>query len=261
MYRDVIELHDFYRDRLGRVVQRLMRRRLRQMWPDVSGQRVMGFGYAGPLLKAFEDQTTQRFLVMPASQGVMKWPRQSKLNSAILAHEHHLPFEDASIDRIILCHAVECSTQPEPLMDEIWRVLSGQGRLMVVAPNRTGFWARADHTPFGHGVPYSVGQLVSLLRHHDFVPERTAKAVFIPPVKQRLLLSGAMAWEEFGERWFEALAGVNMIEASKQVFAGIRRQREGAKVATRPVMIPGHGRPVPGYGHVAGREKIDLKRF
>ncbi|MAJ63478.1 MAG: methyltransferase type 11 [Alphaproteobacteria bacterium] len=247
MYRDVVDLHDFYRDRLGRVVQRLMRRRLRQMWPDVSGQRVMGFGYAGHLLQAFDEQpTTQRFLVMPAAQGVMHWPRQSPLNAAVLAHEHALPFEDASIDRIILCHAIECSTQPEPLMDEIWRVLSGQGRVMVIVPNRTGFWARADHTPFGHGVPYSVGQLVSLLRTHDFVPERTAKAVFIPPMKRRFLLSGALAWEEFGERWFEPLAGVNMIEASKQVFAGIKPQREARKTG-RPVLVPGQVRPAHGY--------------
>ncbi len=78
MYRDVTELHDFYRDRLGLVVQRLLRRRLRQMWPDLTGQTLMGFGYAAPLLKAYEEQTAHRFLVMPAAQGVMAGPKPAK---------------------------------------------------------------------------------------------------------------------------------------------------------------------------------------
>ncbi len=244
MYRDVTELHDFYRDRLGLVVQRLLRRRLRQMWPDLTGQTLMGFGYAAPLLKAYEDQTARRFLVMPAAQGVMAWPETGKGRAVTLAHEHELPFEDASVDRIILCHAVECSTQLDTLMQEIWRVLAGQGRLMVIAPNRRGVWARSDHTPFGHGVPFSTGQLVNLLYKQNFVPERTAKAVFIPPLRQRFLLSTAPAFEEFGERWFEALAGLNMVEASKQVFAGIKPQREAQRTG-RPVLVPnkGHARP------------------
>ena len=244
MYRDVLELHEFYRDRLGLVVQRLLRRRLRQMWPDLSGQTLMGFGYAGPLLKAYEEQNTRRFLVMPAAQGVMAWPEKGKPGAVTLAHEHELPFEDASVDRIILCHAMECSTQLSALMEEIWRVMAGQGRLMLIAPNRRGFWARSDHTPFGHGVPFSTGQMVNLLHKQNFVAERTAKAVFIPPLRQRFLLSTAPAFEEFGERWFDAFAGLNLVEASKQVFAGIKPQREAQRTG-RPVLVPSAATPRP----------------
>ncbi|MEO0392400.1 MAG: methyltransferase domain-containing protein [Pseudomonadota bacterium] len=252
MYRDVLDLHEFYRDRLGLVAQRLLRRRLRQMWPDLAGQSIMGFGYAGPLLKAYEEQTDYRFLVMPAAQGVMAWPDHGKKRAVILAHEHELPFEDASLDRIILCHAVECSTQLPVLMQEIWRVLAGQGRLMVIAPNRRGFWARGEHTPFGHGVPFSMGQLVNLLHQQNFVPERSAKAVFIPPLRQRFLLSTAPAFEEFGERWFEALAGLNLVEASKQVFAGIKPQREAQRTG-RPVLVPTTAAPRPASARTSRR--------
>jgi SAM-dependent methyltransferase len=238
MYRDVVDLNGFYRDRLGLVVQRMLRRRLRQMWPDVSGMTVMGYGYAGPLLKAFEEQTRHRFLAMPAAQGVIAWPENGKPSAVALVSETELPFEDASIDRIILCHAVECSTQLKPMMDEMWRVLAGQGRIMVIAPNRRGIWARSENTPFGHGVPFSTGQLVSTLRESGFVPERSARAVFIPPVRQRFLLSAAAAWEEFGERWFEPLAGVNLVEASKQVFAGVKPQQQEAKRVRKPVLVP-----------------------
>ncbi|MBV6632011.1 MAG: methyltransferase domain-containing protein [Alphaproteobacteria bacterium] len=248
MYRDVIDLNNFYQDRLGQVVQRLLRRRLRQMWPDLSGMNLLGFGYAGPLLQAFEEDAAAKFLAMPAPQGVMAWPGEGTPGGVALVHEGELPFEDASIDRIVLCHAVECSTKPDALMREVWRVLAGQGRLMVIAPNRAGVWARSETTPFGYGVPFSTGQLVHLLRDHNFAPERTAKAVFIPPVRRRFLLSAAPAWEEFGERWFEPLAGVNFVECSKQVFAGLKPQREAQRIK-RPVLVPvpANGRPQPGY--------------
>ena len=44
-------LEDFYDSRIGQVARRLIARRLRLMWPDLTGQRVLGFGYAGPYLK------------------------------------------------------------------------------------------------------------------------------------------------------------------------------------------------------------------
>ena len=35
---------------------------------------------------------------------------------------------------------------------------------LQVAPATGGLWARFDHTPFGHGQPYTVSQLSRLLR-------------------------------------------------------------------------------------------------
>jgi hypothetical protein len=120
-------------------------------------------------------------------------------------------------------------------MREIWRVLAGGGRLIAVVPNRRGIWARSDRTPFGHGSPYSTSQLRRTLRSNMFVPEREARALFLPPVTSRFLLAGAGAWEQVGDRWFKAFAGVNMVEASKQIYASAghepRRQR-------RPRLLP-----------------------
>ena len=121
MYRDVVDLHDFYRDRLGRVVQRLMRRRLRQMWPDVSGQRVMGFGYAGHLLQAFDEQpTTQRFLVMPAAQGVMHFLLGRECATCSLRHGTRWTLATLSAgDRVMIMTASSCTSTRS------WRKMSG----------------------------------------------------------------------------------------------------------------------------------------
>jgi hypothetical protein len=58
-----------------------------------------------------------------------------------------------------------------------------------------------------------------MLRDNLFVPERSAKALYIPPVRSRFLLSTAPAWERLGDRWFSTFAGVTMVEATKQIYA------------------------------------------
>jgi len=83
--------------------------------------------------------------VMPASLGVLGWPPDGR-NVVALADEGELPFADYSIDRVLLVHALETSEEVRPMLKEIWRVLAGGGRLMVVAPNRRGIWARLDRT-------------------------------------------------------------------------------------------------------------------
>ena len=43
-------LEEFYDSRMGQVARRLISQRLRQAWPDLKGQRLLGFGYAVPYL-------------------------------------------------------------------------------------------------------------------------------------------------------------------------------------------------------------------
>ncbi len=45
---DVIDLRDFYSQRLGIVARRLINRAIRQRWPEAEGQRVLGIGYPTP---------------------------------------------------------------------------------------------------------------------------------------------------------------------------------------------------------------------
>lgn len=223
MYSDVIDLREFYETSLGQVARRMIRRRIRQLWPDVRGQVILGIGYSTPYLRPFREEAERILALMPASQGVAFWPPEGP-GLVTLGDDAELPFPDMSIDRILLVHGLECSEQLRPMMREIWRVLAGGGRLLCVVPNRRGIWARLDRTPFGHGIPYSPSQLKRTLRENMFVPERSARALFIPPLRSRFLLTSAPAWEEIGDRWFKAFAGVYVIEASKQIYAPVARR-------------------------------------
>ena len=239
MWNDVIDLRDFYASPLGQVARRMIRRQVRGAWSNVGGMNILGIGYAPPFLSALRGEAERTIAAMPARQGVMHWPEDAS-GLTLLADEADLPFPDLFFDRVIMVHALECSDQVTPMMREIWRVMSGNGRLLVVAPNRTGLWARFERTPFGRGRPYSAAQLSRLLRESMFTPLRGLPALFVPPSRSRMLLSSAPAWENIGARWFPAMSGIVMMEATKQIYAappGVL----GRKKAYLPAQSPGGG--------------------
>jgi len=238
MQTDVIDLRDFYETSLGQVATRMLRRRIRMMWPSLDGQRLVGLGYPVPYLRPYLGEAERVIAFMPAAQGVLPWPRDG-LNVAALADEAELPLQDSSIDRVLLVHALECTEQVRPMLAEVWRILASGGRALFIVPNRRGIWARLDRTPFGAGHPYTQGQLSRLLRDAAFTPVAAAQALFVPPTNSRMVLSAALAWEGAGPRWFTSFSGVVLIEATKQIYAkpksAVARQRQ---LAYRPVVTP-----------------------
>ena len=218
MASDVVDLRDFYRTTLGQAARRMIRTAIRRVWPDLRTMRLLGIGYATPFLTALSPETERALALMPASLGVLSWPPEGR-NLVTLADEGELPFADFSIDRVLLVHALETTEQVGPMLREIWRVLAGGGRLLVIAPNRRGIWARLDYTPFGSGRPYTMSQLSQLLRDEQFTPLGSDTALFIPPARKRMILGSAAAWERIGRRWFPTFAGVVLVEATKQIYA------------------------------------------
>src|SRR5258707_6848064 len=214
MASDVVDLRDFYRTALGQVARRMIRRAVQRVWPELRGTRLLGIGYATPFLAALTAETERTIGVMPASLGGLPWPPEGR-NLISLADEGELPFADYSIDRILLVHALETSQEVRAMLKEIWRGLAGGGRLLLVAPNRRGSWARPDRTPFGSGRPYTASQLSQLLRDEQFTPVGSDTALYIPPVRKRMILRSASAWERIGKRWFQTFAGVVLVEAAK----------------------------------------------
>jgi len=238
VYSDVIDLRDFYQSRLGQVARRLIRQRVRSLWPDISGMRLLGLGYANPYLRPFLGEAERVLSFMPARQGVLHWPREAP-NIVSLVNEAELPLQNFSIDRVLMVHALEGAPEAELMLGEVWRVLAGGGRVLVIVPNRRGIWARLDITPFGAGSPFTLNQLTRLLRQTAFTPLGHAHALYAPPTASRMVLGAAPTWEKLGQRWFPGFSGIVMVEATKQLYERPKIQLAQAKrFAYRPAATP-----------------------
>ena len=228
---DILALRHFYATPLGRQVRRLVAARLATLQPPPADARVLGLGFAAPWLEAWRGQQRCVFAFMPAHQGAMRWPAEGKSGTA-LVDETALPLPDGCIDLALVAHGLELAPARERMLAELWRVLAPSGHVVFIVPNRTGLWARAERTPFGHGRPFSRGQLEGLLQEAGFTPQRFEHLLFMPPWRLRLLRGSPATWERLGRLLFPGFSGLIMVEAVKQVRA-VRRQRQPA------LLIPG----------------------
>ncbi len=211
----------FYTTPRGQIAAGILGRAIRGHWPDLRGFDVLGVGYPVPLLQlAKAEAAPYRCLAAVTAQHALT--DLSPMQGAVCAaHAEHLPFPDLAFDRILLVHGVEPSGSPERLLREAWRLLRDDGRLLVVAANRTGLWAHAESTPFGQGQPYSQGQVDRLLVRSMFRPERHSRALFVPPANWRFLLRTHALWEHAGRALLPQLAGVLLTEAVKDAYAAV----------------------------------------
>jgi len=213
---DARDAEAFYTTALGRLTARLLRRKLLAWWPSCANLSILGLGHTGPYLHLWREQAQRSIAVSPAQLGLAPWPL-GRPSQACTAEEDALPFPDLTFDRILLVHGLEQADHARRTLREAWRLLKDDGRLIIVVPNRRGLWAHSESTPFGHGQPYSQGQLARLLASLFFQVEQQDSALFIPPLDWPPLLRGFNLWERAGHAIAPQFAGLTLVEASKDI--------------------------------------------
>ena len=239
MFETASQLQDYYRTRQGRHVAARLRRTVSEFWSRAPNACNAAIGYAQPVVRA-EDPTRQ-LLMMPLRLGTQPWPAKGPART-VLVNSRKLPLQNVQLDRLLMIHALEFDSNPSRLLDECWRVMDGAGRLLVMVPNRHGLWARAEKAPFGHGRPYSRGQLRHLLQDHGFNPIAAHTELFMPPATIGLFVKFAPQMERIGRSWSPGIGGVLVVEAEKNLYAPAgqtnrqraTRQKAARKLAPRP---------------------------
>jgi len=234
---DVVDLRGFYASPMGEVARRLVGRVVDRFWGPLGGLRVLGLGYATPYLDGVRAASERTLAFMPETQGVVNWPATG-LTASALVDPTTMPLPDSSIDRVLLIHAIENSESPAELLYEVWRILTPGGRIILVAPNRRGLWARVDTTPFGQGKPYSRSQLRRLMRDTLFSPEGWAETLYVPPFPNWFLLRSAAAWERLGASLALPFAGLHVLEATKQLYRPVAVRQTRRALQQSPVLVP-----------------------
>ncbi len=235
---DVVELREFYASPLGNATRRLISAKLRSRLGSLNDACVMGLGFATPYLDEFPSETGRRLAFMMARQGVIHWPAEGGVRSA-LVDEFDLPLLESTVDLALVVHGLELTDSPIEMLQEVWRVMAPQARLILVVPNRRGLWAAFDSSPFGYGQPFSRTQLGGLLKEARFSPVSWTHALQMPPLAKGFVLSSAGAIERLGDWINSRFAGVIIVEAVKQVYAfssGKRVRRLMPRL--RPALLP-----------------------
>ena len=215
MRRSIDELRTFYGDPKGALVRRLLAGRLADAWGTTEGCDVLGLGYATPWLGQFTG-ARRVIAAMPGGQGAEPWISAGR-NRTTLVDDRALPFASGLFDRVLLVHAIEEADDAQALLNEVSRVLSPSGRIIIVSAARGGLWARTEATPFGHGRPFSRRQLEGLVRHCGLEPRAWSQALYVPPWRPLLPFSDGI--EQFGRLAAPGTAGLILLEAGRLTLA------------------------------------------
>lgn len=238
---DVVSLKQFYASPLGECVARAIGRAVARLWPAAAGELILGVGYTPPFMQSLGGEENQLLLAMPAFQGAVYWP-VGKPNLAFLTEESQLPLPSGQFNRVLMIHAADGSEQLHPMLQEVWRLLTPGGRMLMVVPHRRSFWARSPRSPFGYGRPFTLSQVKHLLAEEELNVTRVETALHLPPLRNRWALK-AMPYAEIMLRPLGMLlGGVLLVEAEKQLYAPIREpaavpaRRRRAAVAVQPAL-------------------------
>ncbi|MCB1387514.1 MAG: methyltransferase domain-containing protein [Nitratireductor sp.] len=234
---DVVDLREFYASPLGRQARRSLAAAMRRAGGLPDDADTVGFGYPLPVLDLVLTANDRAVVLMPARQGAIRWPRQGA-NRTALTEDDELPLATGSVQCIVMMHVLENASDPALVLDEVWRVLVPEGRLVLVAPNRRGLWARFEHTPFGNGSPFSRGQLSLLLRKARLTPANWQGCLDFPPIRLRWLLRTYPVVDRIARRVWPIFCGAHLVVATKRLYQGVpSRQRKERRVAL-PAMAP-----------------------
>ncbi|HWJ88470.1 MAG TPA: methyltransferase domain-containing protein [Pelagibacterium sp.] len=237
MTPDVESLIAFYKSPLGRLSRELIRTQVSALAGDVTGQRLLGLGFATPYLRGALKGAERVLAFMPARQGASSWPREGPSHT-VLCDPLEMPLTDASMDMVILVHAFEHVADAEELMRELWRICAPNAHLIIVVPRRRGLWAGFDTNPFGYGEPYSRAQMDRLLRDHSFTPVAWRDCLFLPPIHSGPVLRAARAFERIGRVFGPTFAGAMCVKAKKEQFPAVVRRKRVEKALASPELSP-----------------------
>ncbi len=167
-----------------------------------------------------------------------------------------LPFPSASMDLLVLPHALELARDPHHTLREVERVLVPEGRLVLTGFNPASLWGlrqRAGHLREGLGL--ARGRALYLPRAGDFIGywrlrdwlrllgfevEAGRFGCWRPPLRSPQWLERWAWMDRVGDRWWPVLGAVYFLVAVKRV-RGMRlvglAKADKRKAATAPAVV------------------------
>jgi len=178
-------------------------------------------------------------------------PEGSGIKPSLVTDFAALPFEENSLDLVVLPHSLELNIDPHATLREVERVLVPEGKVVVCGLNPASLWGlrqRRAHVyrtlGFGELFLPPEGEFIGYWRLRDwlrllsFEVEASHFGCWRPSFKTDRWLERFDWMDHAGERWWPIFGAVYFIVAVKRV-RGIKligpRWKSQPKIATAPV--------------------------
>ncbi|MFA4994450.1 MAG: methyltransferase domain-containing protein [Bdellovibrionales bacterium] len=219
-----IDSRSFYQTPQGDRALAVLRAQASKFCPCFPDERILPLG-CGDLLLGSLPYVPGR---MTSAQGDM---------FSCLVDSKNKPLPDADIDCVFALHAAKDFSEIEPLLREVWRVLKGEGRLLMIVPRRHSAWAKNPDAPFGQEQAYSASQIKKALKSQGFSVLHIGSALFAPPGKSEDSFSFSYKIEKIAPFLPFCCGGVFLIVAQKRI-RGIAGAKKRVRYIEPPLPLP-----------------------
>lgn len=261
MSDEIIGLHHWFDSPPGRYLLAWEQDRYDELVADLFGYHALQVGMPG-LQGLRANRMPHRWLALGAAEALLL-PGQSGRAAAsadgplasLLADPVALPFADASLDLVLLPHALELSVDPHVALREVERVLVPEGKVVISGLNPLSLWGvrqRRERLYQRVGLGGSLylpdvgefiapGRMRDWLRLLSFEVETVSFGCYRPAVRQTRWLDSFEWMDALGARWWPILGAAYVVVAVKRVHGmrllspSWRTARKGAAAAPIPV--------------------------
>lgn len=218
MNNRIIGLHDWFQTPPGRYLLAWERAQLGEAVADVFGFHALQLGLPG-LDALATNRMPHRWLATP----------EPVHSAALVAEFSALPFPAASLDLVVLPHALELSHDPHATLREVERVLVPEGRAVICGFNPLSLWGLRQrrsrwYRRLGAGRPFlPQDELIGYLRLRDwlrllgFEVEVARFGCYRPALHSEGWLKRFDWMDRAGARWWPILGAVYFVVAVKKV--------------------------------------------
>lgn len=213
---------------LGRSLQAVEAHQLRSVLPSLYGTVALQLGIVG-IMDLLDSCVAPTRIVVEAEDALFrsKGAAEQHLTGArtvcVRARADELPFDERSIDVVLLPHALDFSVDPHSLLREVSRVLRPEGHVVVLGFNPLSLWglrrlvARRPRPVPWCGHFFRLARVKDWLALLGFECTHGSMLYYRPPFRREPAMDRFYFLEQTGGRWWPMVAGVYLIVAKKRV--------------------------------------------
>lgn len=248
MSDQIIGLHEWLRTPSGQYLLAWERAQYDRAVADIFGFNALQLGL--PELDTLQANRMPHRWLVQSDADAARSPVGAQARTALVTDVVALPFAAASLDLVVLPHALELARDPHAALREVERVLVPEGRVVICGFNPAGLWGMRQRRArlaqrlglgelFLPDVEEMIGhrRLRDWLRLLNFEVESSQFGCYRPAMRNRVWLERCAWMDAAGARWWPILGSVYFLVAVKRVH-GVRLLGPAWKVAAKVAGAP-----------------------